>query len=123
MILCCGTIGPKLLRIDLKTEAKKEEKTLGIRRNKLGITSGWQPIGLRAYKVPVGAPIVGRTVEAAEKSVTDGRLFIERIRRGAQILVASGEQLSKKGRDGSGAGPDRVACRSARPEVSRMRRS
>jgi putative transport protein len=97
VILCCGTIGPKLLGIDLKTAAKKEEKTLGIRRSKLGITSGWQPIGLRAYRVPASAPIVGSTVEAAERSVTDGRLFIERIRRGTEILVAVGETVIKEG--------------------------
>jgi putative transport protein len=93
VILCCGSIGPKLLRIDLQSEAKKEEKKLGIRHNRLGISSGWQPIGFRTYKVPIGAEIVGKTVEAAEKSVADGRLFVQRIRRDGQIIVPQGETV------------------------------
>lgn len=89
VILCCSWIGPKLLGINLREQAKREEKKLGIRHAKGGISSGWQPIGFRAYKVPPGAPIVGKTVLAAERSVKDGRLFLERIRRGGDILEAS----------------------------------
>ena len=97
VILCCGSIGPKLLRIDLQSEARKEEKKLGIRHNRLGISSGWQPIGFRAYKVPNDAEIVGKTVEAAERSVSDGRLFIERIRRDGEIIVPARETVIKAG--------------------------
>ena len=60
-----------VVRVPFRLFTEEEEKTLGIRRNKLGITSGWQPVGLRAYIVPAGAPIVGTTVEAAERSVSD----------------------------------------------------
>ena len=45
VILCCSSIGPKLLRIDLRTESKKEEAKVGILHRKLGVTSAWQPIG------------------------------------------------------------------------------
>lgn len=86
VIFCCSVLGPKILGIDLKAEAKKEEKKLGIRPGRAGISSGWQPIGFRAYKVPRNAPIVGKTVSAAEKSVVDGRLFLERIRREGEII-------------------------------------
>ena len=86
VIFCCSVLGPKLLGVDLKVEAKKEEKKLGIRPGRAGISSGWQPIGFRAYKVPRNAPIVGKTVSAAEKSVVDGRLFLERIRREGEII-------------------------------------
>lgn len=89
VILCCSTIGPKLLHIDLREQAKVEEKKLGIRKTKGGISSGWQPIGFRAYVVPKNAPIVGKTVFAAEHSVTDGRLFLERIRRHGSVIAAS----------------------------------
>ncbi len=51
VILCCSSIGPKLLRIDLRTESKKEEAKVGIIHKRLGVTSAWQPIGFRAYKV------------------------------------------------------------------------
>lgn len=89
VILSCSVIGPKLLGIDLRTQSKLEEEKLGIRPARKGITSGWQPIGLRAYKVPQNAPIVGKTVLEAEQSVTDGRLFLERIRRQGKIFAPS----------------------------------
>jgi len=93
VIWCCSWLGPKLMGIDLLTEAKKEEKKLGIRPAKLGVSSGWQPIGFRAYKVPQNGPAVGKTVADAEKSVMDGRLFVNRIRREGEILPASGDTV------------------------------
>ena len=36
VIWCCGSIGPKLLGIDLKAESKKLEASLGIQASKLG---------------------------------------------------------------------------------------
>jgi putative transport protein len=86
VILLCGSIGPKLLRIDLRAEAMKVEEKLGIRRTKLGVSSAWQPIGFRAYKIPTGGRAVGKTIAEAEKSVVSARLFIERIRRNGEIF-------------------------------------
>jgi putative transport protein len=87
VILCCGSIGPKLLGIDLKTESKKLETSLGIQPTKQGVHSAWQPIGFRAYTIPPGGPAVGRTVADAEKAVEGVRLFIERIRRGQKLFT------------------------------------
>jgi putative transport protein len=97
VIWCCGTLGPRLLGIDLRTESKKEEKKLGIQHARLGITSGWRPIGLRAYTVKPNSPVVGKTVDAAEKSVTEARLFVERIRRRGEILSATPETVIEAG--------------------------
>ncbi len=83
---CCSWLGPKLLGINLQTESKKEEAKLGIRPKKLGVTSAWQPIGFRAYKIQPNAPVVGKTVGAAEVSVSDGRVFVEKIRRGGELF-------------------------------------
>jgi putative transport protein len=87
VILCCGSIGPKLLGIDLKTESKKLEASLGIQPAKHGVHSAWQPIGFRAYTIPPGVPVVGRTVAEAEKAIEGVRLFIERIRRGQKVFT------------------------------------
>jgi len=87
VILCCGSIGPKLLGIDLRTESKKLEASLGIQPAKQGVHSAWQPIGFRAYTIPPGVPAVGRTVAEAEKAVEGVRLFIERIRRGQKVFT------------------------------------
>jgi len=86
VILCCSSIGPKILGIDLRTESKKEEAKLGIHHTKLGVSSAWQAIGFRAYKIPLTSPVIGRTVDAAEKGVSDARMFVERIRRGTEII-------------------------------------
>jgi putative transport protein len=97
VIWCCGTLGPRLLGIDLLAESKKEEKKLGIQHARLGITSGWRPFGLRAYTVKPNSPVVGKTVDAAEKSVTEARLFVERIRRRGEILSATPETVIEAG--------------------------
>jgi putative transport protein len=97
VIWCCSSIGPKLLGIDLQTEARKEEAKLGIQTKKYGVTSAWQPIGFRAYKIQENAPIVGRTVATAEHSVADDRLFVERIRRGDEIFSPTATTVIEAG--------------------------
>jgi len=97
VIWCCSSLGPRLLGIDLVKQAKKEEAQLGIQQNKLGISSAWQPVGFRAYKVPQDAPVVGKTVATAERSVSDGRLFVERIRRGGEMFKPQGTTVIEAG--------------------------
>lgn len=105
VIWCCSSLGPKLLRFDLRTESKKVEAKLGIQHSKLGIYSAWQPIGFRAYRIPQNGPVVGKTVAEAERSVTGARLFVERIRRGDRIfspvattVLDSGDTIAVLGR-------------------------
>lgn len=105
VIWCCSSLGPKLLGIDLREESKKVEASLGIQRKKLGVSSAWQPIGFRAYIILPDAPVVGKTIAEAEKSVPGARLFVERIRRKGEILapapttvVEAGDTLAVVGR-------------------------
>jgi putative transport protein len=86
VIWCCSSLGPKLLRFDLRAESKKVEAKLGIQRSKLGIYSAWQPVGFRAYTIPPDGRVVGKTVAEAEQSVFGVRLFLERIRRKGEIF-------------------------------------
>ena len=86
VIWCCSSLGPKLLRFDLRAESKKVEANLGIQRSKLGVHSAWQPIGFRAYTIPQDGLVVGKTVVEAEQAVPGARLFIERIRRRGDII-------------------------------------
>src|SRR5258705_9678511 len=79
VIWCCSSLGPKLLRFDLRTESKKVEANLGIKRSKLGVYSAWRPIGFRAYTIPEGGPAVGKTAAEAYKSASVGRLLLKRI--------------------------------------------
>jgi putative transport protein len=86
VILVCASLGPKLLGIDLRTEAKEVEEKLGIKHTKLGVSSAWLPVGCRAYTIRPNSPVVGKTIDEAEKSVPAARLFVERIRRGGEII-------------------------------------
>jgi putative transport protein len=94
---CCSGLGPRLLGIDLRAESAKLEANLGIRRSKLGVFSAWQPIGVRAYTIPLNAPIVGKTVAYAEKAVSGARLFVERIRRKGDIFSPAGTTVLEPG--------------------------
>jgi putative transport protein len=97
VIWCCGTLGPKLLRIDLQKESRKLEKTLGIEHSKPGVYSAWQPVGFRAYMISKDAHVVGKTIAEGEKSVPGARLFVERIRRGGEIFSPVGTTVLEAG--------------------------
>jgi len=97
IIWVCSSLGPKLLGIDLRSESRKLETSLGIKRSKFGVSSGWQPIGIRAYTIAQDAPVIGKTVAAAEKSVPGARLFVERIRRNDQIFSATAAAVLEAG--------------------------
>jgi putative transport protein len=97
VILCCGSLGPKLLGIDLKAESKKLEESLGIQPSNPGVHSAWQPIGFRAYTIPPGGQAVGKTVAEAESAAEGARLFVERIRRGGKIFAPVGSTVLEAG--------------------------
>lgn len=82
----CSSLGPRLLRIDLRRDSQKLEASLGIRHDKPGVQSAWHAIGCRAYRVPQGAPLVGKTILEAKGFVPGARLFVERIRRDGKIF-------------------------------------
>jgi putative transport protein len=88
LIWFCGSLGPRILGIDLRAESKKVEDSLGMRSTKMGVASAWRPIGVRAYTLAATSPAVGKTVYQAEHAVTQGRLFVERIRHNGEVLVA-----------------------------------
>jgi putative transport protein len=80
-----------------REESKKVEADLGIEPAKAGIQSAWHAIGCRAYKIPQGAPSVGKTVAEAEASVRGARLFVERIRRNGEIREPLGPTILQAG--------------------------
>lgn len=86
LILFCSHVGPWLLRVDLKAEARKLEQEMGLEREAKGVSSAWHMFELRAYPVVEGGPAEGRTVEQVEHAVAGDRIFIERLRRGGEIV-------------------------------------
>jgi putative transport protein len=86
VIWVCGTLGPRLLGIDLRAEAMKLEKELGIEHTRPGVASGWRPFELRAFRLLKSGLRAWRTVGDLERSVPGARLFVLRIRRGEETL-------------------------------------
>jgi putative transport protein len=86
VILMCSTIGPRLLKINLREEALKLEAEYGIKRTRAGVSSAWKPFEFRAYRIEPDMRVAGRTVAEAEKLEPGTRLFVERIRRGDEIM-------------------------------------
>jgi putative transport protein len=86
VILFCTVVAPALLKMDLKAEALKLEKSLGMTRAKPGVASAWRKFELRAYRLSEGAPLLGLTIAAAESRVPEHRLFILRLRRDEGVL-------------------------------------
>jgi putative transport protein len=97
VIYVCGTLGPKLLKIDLQAEAEKVEKEYGVVRTKAGISSAWQPFEVRAYRFETTARIVGMTIGDAEKLIPDARLFVQRIRRGSELMTPQPDTILEAG--------------------------
>src|SRR6185436_17869916 len=65
VIWFCGTLGPKLLGINLRAEAEKVEAQYGVVRTKVGVAPAWQPFEVRAYRLDPSARAVGKTVASA----------------------------------------------------------
>jgi putative transport protein len=62
-----------------------------------GPGTAWYQFELRAYRVPVGGQIVGKTVVQAEALLPEHRVFIQRIRRGDTIMDATGDTVIREG--------------------------
>lgn len=97
VILFSTMVGPALLRIDLKQEAVKLEQTLGMKRAKPGVASGWRKFELRAYVLNETSPLAGSTVADAERRAPELRLFVQRVRRGSQILDSTPDLVLRAG--------------------------
>jgi len=91
-------LGPKLLGIDLVAACKEyEEKHGGGKKELGGAGTAWHRWVLRAYKVRQGGKAAGLRVAEAESLVAGARLFIQRIRRGGQIIDATADTVLQAG--------------------------
>ncbi|WP_206030276.1 TrkA C-terminal domain-containing protein [Roseomonas sp. AR75] len=88
VIFFCGTLGPRLLGIDLQAEALALEKQLGIVRARPGVFSAWRRVEVRAFGIPPGSPVAGLTLAEARNLKPGHRLYIQRIRRDGEIIPA-----------------------------------
>jgi len=84
LILFLTWLGPKIMRADLKREARELEQELSA-----GKTAGEVPsaihYGIRAYRVE-HAQVAGSTLAALEARYAAARLTVQRVKRGADAL-------------------------------------
>jgi putative transport protein len=90
-------IGPALLGIDLEAACKRYEEKHGGKKIAGGPGTAWHQFELRAYRAKQGARIIGKTVAEAESLLPEHRLFIQRIRRGDEILDATSDVVVQDG--------------------------
>jgi putative transport protein len=97
VIIFLTGVAPMFLRIDLRMEALKLEKELGITNVRPDLACAWRKFELRAYRLSEGLPLVGQTIAAAEARAREHRLFIHRIRRGGSIIEARPDLVIEAG--------------------------
>jgi putative transport protein len=112
LILFLTWLGPRILRADLKREAKALEQQLAAARPGGDVPSGTY-YGLRAYRVE-NAALRGSTVEALEARYASARMSVQRVQRGADLLALTpglalddGDRLVLSARRGAFANAER----------------
>ena len=88
---------PRLLRVDMKAEAKKlaAQMSSGGQGSDDGVHLAYKEWSIRAYRL-AGA-WAGRTVTDLERIGSPDRVFVERIRRGAELLEATPDAVLQPG--------------------------
>lgn len=90
-------IGPKLMRVDLKEEARKlQAKISGSDAGEAGIMSAYQTLGVRAYRV-TRPDLINRSVGELESRPRETRVFISRIRREGKVIEPKSDTVVREG--------------------------
>jgi putative transport protein len=82
-------LGPALLGIDLELACKRYEEKHGGKKQLGGAGTAWHQFELRAFRVKEGGPVVGKTAQEAEALIPEQRVFVQRIRRGGELMEAT----------------------------------
>lgn len=91
------TIGPKLMGVNLKEEAKKmQAQVSGAAEAEPGIVSPSRLFDVRVYRV-MNESLVGKTIAEIEALPKDTRVFIQRIRRAGAIIEPEPGVVIEKG--------------------------
>ncbi len=90
-------LGPALLGIDLEAACKRYEEKHGGKKVSGGAGTAWHQFELRAYRVRPDGPVVGKTAREVEALLPDQRVFVERVRRGGQVMDATADTVIEPG--------------------------
>ena len=82
-----SSLAPRLLKVNLKAESRKLEAEMsGVPKSDSATTSAYREWDVRAFRLPDGSG-AGRSVADFENSHAPDRVFVERIRRGDELIV------------------------------------
>jgi putative transport protein len=97
-------LGPKLIGIDLPAVCADYERQMGGGGGNLepGVLSAYRSIQVRAYAIDRASDLIGRPVR---EWFPDLRIFVERVRRGDQLLDADGDTILWPGDIAAISGP------------------
>lgn len=84
LILFLTWLGPKIMRADLRSEAKELERKLSRGKEGAQVLSGAR-YGFRAYRVE-NANVANSTLAALEERYAEARLSVQRVQRGEELL-------------------------------------
>ena len=90
-------LGPALLGIDLEAACKRYEEKHGGKRQVGGPGTAWHQFALRAFRVKDGGPVVGKSAHEAEALFPEERVFVQRVRRGQQLIDATADTVIQAG--------------------------
>jgi putative transport protein len=97
-------IGPKLIGVDLPAACAEYEKQMGGGQagQEPGVFSTYRRVEVRAYRIDAASGLTGKPVRELFPGL---RIFVERIRRGAEILEADSGSVLQPGDIVSISGP------------------
>jgi len=84
LILFLTWLGPKIMRADLKSEARELERKLSGGKTDTQVWSGVQ-YSFRAYRIE-NASVTGSTLAALEERYVEARMSVQRVQRGNEVL-------------------------------------
>jgi putative transport protein len=88
-------VGPRLMGVSLKGEARKLQAETGGEEHEPGVQSAFQSFAVRAYRV-TNEQLINRTIAQIEALPRQARVFISRVRRAGQIIdVTPGTVIHK----------------------------
>src|SRR3954470_24301632 len=90
-------IGPAMLGIDLEAACKRYEEKHGGKKELGGAGTAWHQFELRAFRVKERGLAVGKTAQQTEQLIPGQRVFVQRIRRGGEILDATADPVIHAG--------------------------
>ena len=82
-----SSLAPRLMGIDLKAESRRlESQEATGSRGAAGTVSAYREWDVRAFRLP--ATLTGRSVAEVERSFAPARVFVQRLRRGEELIEA-----------------------------------